>query len=405
MQDNDLIVESSGEHSIIVNKVFSSKNNQAVGYIVIAFSDADLNSYVARRTFVAVTISAVAVLLVVGALIFIVRALFTRPITLLNTIATELVSGDGDLTRRLQLNSRDELGLLADTINSFVEKLQGVITRVVDSAGDVRDAVSQAGDAANENMHLLDKHSGELSNAGDAIETMSQSLQGMVGSTEELAKTTHHASTAVEVANQHADTAVASVNGLTDKVGESETVISDLDERSKNIGSVLDVIKNIAEQTNLLALNAAIEAARAGEQGRGFAVVADEVRTLASRTQQSTEEIQGIILSLQEGVQRAVTSMAEGRESVTASADQINHVKSQLAEIAIFMREISETNHSVVADVNHQSGAAQRIAENITCIRDLSEAILDNGRSTSKTCGKLAELHSALDAQVSFFKV
>ena len=359
------------DHTVVIKKVVTGKKNLPVGYLAVAFSNEQLNDYILTRSGIAIAMSAVAVVVILIALFTILHVLFTRPMNALNSITHELANGDGDLTRRLNLKSNDELGEFAKTINSFIDKLQSVMGNVVSSVDEFRSSISTASDAAQQNEHLLNQHTNELNQANSAVQTMSTKLESMSELAQGLACSSTEASDVAENANKFADEAVSAVRGLTHRVADIESVIQELDQRSQNIGSVLDVIKGIAEQINLLALNAAIEAARAGEQGRGFAVVADEVRTLASRTQQSTTEIQGIIESLQTGAQTAVDAMEKGKQDVGISAEHINKVKQYLADITRHMEGISSTNASVANDVNDQSNVANRIASNINKLSNI----------------------------------
>lgn len=405
LANTDSITINTPNHTVILSRVFSGKKNVAAGYFAVAFSNEHLGEFINNHSLSAIILSAVAIAIILTVLFSIVRVLFTRPMMSLNEVTHELASGDGDLTRRLSLKTEDELGEFAGTINRFITKLQDVMANVVNSAEKVRGSLSVARSAAQENEQLLDQHTAELNQANGTLQTMSGRLERMSEAAQGLAKSTSDANEVAESANSDADQAVIAVRRLTDKVSDIESVIHDLDQRSQNIGSVLDVIKGIAEQTNLLALNAAIEAARAGEQGRGFAVVADEVRTLASRTQQSTDEIQEIIESLQSGAQAAVSTMKQSQQDVSSSADQINKVKESLAQIVGYMDGISTTNSEVANDVNEQSTVARSISENMDKISHLSVSILENGRSTSNACEDLSTLNDELNKHVSFFKV
>lgn len=396
---------SLDNHTVVIKKVVTGKKDLSVGFLAVAFSNEGLDNYILTRSGIAILMSLVAVAVILAALFVILQLLFTRPMKELNGIAHELANGDGDLTRRLNLKSNDELGEFARTINSFIEKLQSVMGNVVTSVDDFRSSISTASDAARQNEHLLNQHTNELNQANAAIQTMSSKLESMSERAQVLASSSTEASGITENANNFADEAVSSVRGLTNRVADIESVIHELDQRSQNIGSVLDVIKGIAEQINLLALNAAIEAARAGEQGRGFAVVADEVRTLASRTQQSTTEIQEIIESLQTGAQTAVDAMEKGKQDVGCSAERINKVKEYLAEITRHMEGISSTNSSVASDVLDQSKVANGIASNIDEINNLSVSILENGKSTASACTELSRQNENLQTHVAFFKV
>ena len=394
-----------GTHSVIAHKVLNSKADKPVGYLVMAFSNAGLDAFVGSRILAAMLIASVAVIVIVAATFLIIRMLFSKPMKQLNLIANDLANGEGDLTQRLVIKSKDELGELAAHINTFLEKLQSAVGTVASSAGEVRESLGKARSTADENRTLLDRHAGELDQAASSVQTMSQRLVRMSDSAQGLAGATSEAKNEADAADRIADEAVAAVSSLTTKMEESEAVIASLREQSETIGSVLGVIEGIAEQTNLLALNAAIEAARAGEQGRGFAVVADEVRTLASRTQQSTEEIKGIIDSLQQGAIDAVHTMEQSQNDVVQSASQINLVKKSLAQIVAHMQTITRTNTEVAEEIEEQSHVAGQISNNIDEINSLGGSILENGISTAACCEQSSTMNERLNDQVAFFKV
>lgn len=394
-----------GSHTVVVAKIPGDTARTPAGYVAVAYSNAEVIGVATSSGAQAMILSLLAMAVLLGMLFPILRVLLTRPMASLNDIAQQLTQGDGDLTRRMKQESNDELGQFAGAINAYFENLQSSMTRVVSCAGTVHGSVASVSESVAKNRQLLDRHSSEMKQTNGAVKTLSSKLEGMATTAQGLAKTTADASGIAQSANKLVDEAVVAVQGLTAKVHETESVIRDLDERSQNIGSVLDVIKSIAEQTNLLALNAAIEAARAGEQGRGFAVVADEVRTLASRTQQSTEEIQKIIESLQTGAQKAVTTMEQGQKDVSVSSDQIGKVKELLVEIVGHMNGISTTNTEVANDVNEQSGVAKNISDSIAKITGLSDSINENVKFNASECDKMSSVSDDLNRQIAFFKV
>ena len=300
---------------------------------------------------------------------------------------------DGDFTQRSSVKTKDEFGELSAWVNSLVAKLKSVMTEIDQASNEVAESADNNVRLASESKRLM------LTQNGRTTEVAS-SMSEMVATVDQVAKSSevilHQIQSVDQRANQNRDQMDASITQmecLLEQIEASTTVVNQLDEHSKSIDRILDVIQEIAEQTNLLALNAAIEAARAGEQGRGFAVVADEVRTLATRTHSSTEEIQQVIIQLQQGVTKTVSSMETSRQSANASVEDVRSVGVSLAELQSSMAEIRDLSTQIATAAEEQSAVAQEIKQNVLDISVMSEQAslgADQSEKDSKGLSTLA---------------
>ena len=317
----------------------------------------------------------------------------------------DIASGDGDLTKRIEKKSNDELGDVVDWFNQFVDKLHHSISDVVSSIQPLTTLSADLGALTNETLTITGKQN-------QATEAVSLVVEEMVSSVQAVS---NHASSASEAANE-ADKAakdgrdivnktVESINGLAQEVERAGEVIRKLEADTENVGTILDVIKGIAEQTNLLALNAAIEAARAGEQGRGFAVVADEVRTLASRTQDSTQEIQKVIEKLQTAARSAVEEMAQSKQRAQTSVEQAAQTGESLAAITERVEAINHMNMQIVSAAGEQERAAYSIKDNVIGIKETSETAMLSIKKVEVASSSLVDISSNLQAVTGEFKV
>lgn len=253
-----------------------------------------------------------------------------------------IAEGDGDLTIRVPVTTKDELGELSAHVNVFMEKLQRIIASVLQNTNEVSKAAESLLSVSSSSQKAADEQCHAITMVVTAVNELTMAIQEVARNTSSTAQNTKDATEITERGQERIRVAVEHVQGLAARIHETAEFMARLEGEAKNVTSVIDVIRGVAEQTNLLALNAAIEAARAGEQGRGFAVVADEVRTLASRTQQSTGDIQGMLSKLQSGVQHAVTAMGNSEiltnDAVTSASDAGN----SLAGINSAVREIAD---------------------------------------------------------------
>ncbi len=317
----------------------------------------------------------------------------------------EMASGDGDLTLRLKSDSNDEVGTLVDRFNSFVEKLQGVIGQVSGSSVRVAEAAGEMKRVSEMSLIGMNSQQTEIDQVVTAMAEMTGTVDEVASRAGQAANTASDARSEAAAGKQVVDENMQAISRLAADVEHAAEVIQELDSHSDSIGAVLNVIRDIAEQTNLLALNAAIEAARAGEQGRGFAVVADEVRTLATRTHESTREINDMISRLQSGTQSAVQTMNQGREQAQASVSQAARVGESLERIAQGVEEISGMNIQIASAAEEQAAAVREINNNIVNLGQVVSQVTEDASVAEDNSETLAALADQLKAQVSVFRV
>lgn len=316
-----------------------------------------------------------------------------------------IAEGDGDLTQRLQVNGKDEVAELCHGFNLFAEKVHALVSDVADSTTYLSTAAGKMSAVTVELDSSIQQQRSEIDQVATAMNEMTATVQEVARSASEAA---HSAATANEQSldgQSVVEKNISAIQSLASEVENAAEVINTLESDSERIGSVLDVIRGIAEQTNLLALNAAIEAARAGEQGRGFAVVADEVRTLASRTQASTEEIQQMIESLQKGSRNAVAVMQQGREQAEVSVGHASQAGVSLNTITGAISSINDMNTQIASAAEEQSAVAEEINRNIVNINDMAGMISDGSQQTSEAGNELEVQASKLQAIVSRFRI
>ncbi len=311
----------------------------------------------------------------------------------------------GDMRVRVDVQSRDEMGELTREFNVMVENIHTLLQAVHKNAADVGLAMDQVGTNAEQSNRAANEQLQQTQQVAQAISKMSDTAAGVNQQSEDAANSASQATNQADTANKVVDETLSKISSLADEIMRSTDVINQLSENSTNIGSMLAVIKGIAEQTNLLALNAAIEAARAGEQGRGFAVVADEVRTLASRTQSSAQEIEEVMTSLHSGIASAVEVMESSHKMAQDTVDSSSEVRTALDSIVEMVGAIASINGEISQSSGQQTQVAKAIDQNVVKINELGHATVDGAQHTVKAIKEVMALTQSLQEKLERFQV
>ncbi|MCQ4313616.1 methyl-accepting chemotaxis protein [Pseudomonas stutzeri] len=351
--------------------------------------------------FVAAVIAVVFIMVLLGMLI---RVLM-RPLTDMGRAMANIAEGEGDLTRRLTVQSQDEFGELAMAFNRFVERIHGSIREVSSATEQVNEVAQRVLTASNSSMLNSDEQASRTNSVAAAINQLGAAAQEIARNAADASQQASGASHQAEDGRKVVEQNIEAMKKLSNNISASCTQIEALNSQTVGIGQILDVIKGISEQTNLLALNAAIEAARAGEAGRGFAVVADEVRSLAHRTQTSAQEIHGMIEKLQVGARDSVSTMTESQRQSEASVGIANQAGERLGSVTQSIGEIDAMNQSVATATEEQTSVIESLNMDITEINTLNQEGVENLQSTLRACGDLEQQAARLKQLVGSFRI
>ncbi|TWX57751.1 methyl-accepting chemotaxis protein [Colwellia hornerae] len=340
----------------------------------------------------------------ISAIYLLFAKLVTQPLSEVASALENIARGEGDLTQRIRVKREDEIGLVAESFNVFVDKIQLLVKAIQQS-------VQQTSEVSNNVCQASEASRGHLENQQSETDQVATAITEMSASAKEIANNVQLTAGSAEQANQDARAvstiikeSIESINGLSEHLNEATKVVGALEDDVKGIVSVLDVIRGIAEQTNLLALNAAIEAARAGEQGRGFAVVADEVRALASRTQESTAQIQQTIERLQTGAKSAVHVMEDSQVKSKASVENALSSGQSINSILSSTEQITEMATQIATAVEEQSTVAEELSSNVNRIVSAGHSSLEQLNEMTKNSQLMQDSSDELNKLTQQFK-
>ncbi|MDP4491777.1 methyl-accepting chemotaxis protein [Vibrio sp. AH4] len=356
------------------------------------------------QTVYAISMSLFGLLITIVAVGFVV----SRGIAPLQHVVSSLqdvAAGGGDLSARLKVESQDEIGDVAKAFNAFMDKLHPMIEQLRCSAISVEQAAQDLDKQTSAASQKMSHHCLETEKVVAAVTEMSATAREVAGNTQATAQAIESANVQIVSAQTEVNLAIDGIGELVNEVNQTSEAIVHLSQQAAKITQVLKVIGDIADQTNLLALNAAIEAARAGEQGRGFAVVADEVRSLASRTQNSTKEIGDMLNALHQGVNKAVSSMSLSQERGEKTALESVQIKESLAGISQAVHLIHDMGIQTASAAEQQSAVAEEINQNLVAIQHIVTQLNDNLNSSQAISSRLAEAGQEMGSLVGHFKL
>jgi methyl-accepting chemotaxis protein len=358
---------------------------------------------IGERYMVAVTLMVVILILIAVVGIFTIRRKVSGALLRLSDEARRVA--EGELGTHLAAQSGGEFGVLSHSFGQMVNKLREIVGNVVHSSSQLSVSASQLTSTTTSTQHNLKQQELHTTEVAAAMTEMAATVQEVARHSTQTAEAAQRADQAANAGHLLVGQMVESIGALAHEIGNAATVVQTLAQDTADIGSILNVIRSIAEQTNLLALNAAIEAARAGEQGRGFAVVADEVRSLAKRTQDSTREIQEMIERLQAGANKAAGVMGQSRAQAESGASQAIEARQALEVITGANREISDMAVQIASAAEQQAAVAQDISQRIEMIRDLASGNAEGSNEVTEASHDLAALAERLHAQVRHFNL
>ncbi|WP_064608152.1 methyl-accepting chemotaxis protein [Photobacterium sp. J15] len=362
--------------------------------------EAPLNSMLVKQFMIGLAI----MLFVSAFTAWLVSQLF-RGLNNVSAALSDIANGEGDLTVRIDVQSDDEVGELAENFNQFVSRLHVMASNLRDITLQLNRAAAESADSATERSNRIRYQQDEITMVATAVTEMASATQEIAGNAENTAKTSEQAVAMTEEGNAQVGQSQSSIGNLAKEVNSAVEIIEDLNGHALKISTILATIRDIAEQTNLLALNAAIEAARAGEQGRGFAVVADEVRVLSQRTHTSTEEIQSMIETLQSTTKQAVSVMSDSHQLAETSVQDVDAAGVSISNIANEINVISDMATQIASAAEEQSSVTAEISRNTEGVQEVANQLATEAQEAAQQADGLKHLADQLEQEVKRYKL
>lgn len=396
----NIIQTSSHDGQFLAAKFIPSLN----WYVVIAIPTSEIFTPINNTSIQLVSLNIIVAIILIAIGLWVALGV-ARPIIRAAGMLEDIASGDADLTKKMQVDTKDEVGKLAGSFNSFVAQLQSLITAIASNSNDVNTIAKNLSTSSHSTQRNTEEQQQSVDMIATAMHEMGATVHEIARNANETANAARQSATETSNSQNIVNSSIEGINSLFGKMQSASGVIKTLAQDVGEISSVLEVIRGISEQTNLLALNAAIEAARAGEQGRGFAVVADEVRTLAQRTQESTEEINSMIHKLQNGAKDAVTAMDEGIETARYSVDQADQAGESLNSISAVIGIITDLSIQVATATEEQSSVVEELNSHILNIKNMSDSTAIESKNINDQCQTLTDSSNELISMIGNFKV
>lgn len=376
---------------------------QKFGEVRLSLSLDPVNGLTRRATLTVALETLIAVLLISAGIYAAFAVLVAGPLSRLSGVAQRIAAGD--LTEAVPVTRKDEIGTLAEAFNSLVEQLHEIIAQVVVAAARVAAASEELATSSREMARGADEQTAKTAQVATAMQEMAATVIEVSRNAEEVTRVSRDAATIATKGRGVVAETVEGMRAIAERVKDSASLISELGERSNQIGAIIEVIDNIADQTNLLALNAAIEAARAGEQGRGFSVVADEVRKLAERTGKATKEIGEMIKAIQGRTSVVVTHMGEGKHDVEAGLERAHRAGDSLGEIVRVVERVLGQAEEIASASHQQSAATEEVSSHMEAVATIARQTSVGASTTAGATQELADLAQTMQRTLSRFKL